>query len=59
MERSSSSTSKLKSELAALRREIEAHNYSYHVLDTPTVPDAETTASCAGCKRSRAPTPSS
>ena len=41
MERASSSTSKLKSELDALRREIEAHNYSYHVLDTPTVPDAE------------------
>ena len=41
MARSSSSTSKLKSELGALRREIEAHNYAYHVLDAPTVPDAE------------------
>jgi DNA ligase (NAD+) len=41
MERSSSKTSKLRSELDALRREIEAHNYSYHVLDSPTVPDAE------------------
>src|SRR5262245_57370970 len=41
MERSSSSTAKLKSELAALRREIEAHNYAYHVLDAPTVPDIE------------------
>jgi DNA ligase (NAD+) len=40
MERSSSST-KLHSELDALRREIEAHNYSYHVLDSPTVPDVE------------------
>jgi DNA ligase (NAD+) len=41
MERSSSKTSKLRSELDALRREIEAHNYAYHVLDSPTVPDAE------------------
>ena len=24
-----------------LRRQIEAHNYAYHVLDAPTVPDAE------------------
>ena len=24
-----------------LRREIETHNYRYHVLDSPTVPDAE------------------
>ena len=38
---SSSKTSKLRSELDALRREIEAHNYAYHVLDSPTVPDAE------------------
>jgi len=41
MERSSSSPSKLQSELDALRREIEAHNHAYHVLDSPTVPDAE------------------
>jgi DNA ligase (NAD+) len=41
MERSSSNLSKLQSELADLRRTIEAHNYSYHVLDSPTVPDAE------------------
>ena len=41
MERSSPPKSKLKSELDALRREIEAHNYAYHVLDSPTVPDAE------------------
>jgi len=41
MERSSSSASKVKSELDALRRAIEAHNYAYHVLDSPTVPDAE------------------
>jgi DNA ligase (NAD+) len=40
MERSSGS-SKLRSELDALRRSIEAHNYAYHVLDSPTVPDAE------------------
>lgn len=26
---------------AALRREIERHNYAYYVLDQPTVPDAE------------------
>ena len=41
MERSSSAASKLRSELAELRRAIEAHNYAYHVLDSPTVPDAE------------------
>ena len=35
------SASRLKSELANLRREIEAHNFAYHVLDSPTVPDAE------------------
>jgi DNA ligase (NAD+) len=40
MERSSGS-SKLRSELDDLRRAIEAHNYAYHVLDSPTVPDAE------------------
>jgi DNA ligase (NAD+) len=37
----SSSASKLRSELDALRRTIEAHNHAYHVLDNPTVPDAE------------------
>jgi DNA ligase (NAD+) len=26
---------------AALRAEIERHNYAYYVLDTPTIPDAE------------------
>jgi DNA ligase (NAD+) len=26
---------------AELRRELEAHNYAYYVLDAPTVPDAE------------------
>ncbi|NMG31729.1 NAD-dependent DNA ligase LigA [Aromatoleum evansii] len=26
---------------AQLRRELEAHNYAYYVLDAPTVPDAE------------------
>ena len=41
MERSSSRASKLRSELDTLRRAIEAHNYAYHVLDSPTVPDAE------------------
>ncbi len=40
MERSPSA-SKLRSELDVLRREIDAHNYAYHVLDNPTVPDAE------------------
>src|SRR5688572_24562689 len=38
---SSSKTSKLRSEIDTLRRAIEAHNYAYHVLDSPTVPDAE------------------
>lgn len=28
-------------EIAQLRKEIEAHNYAYHVLARPTVPDAE------------------
>jgi DNA ligase (NAD+) len=37
----SSGSSKLLSELEALRRRIEAHNYAYHVLDSPTVPDVE------------------
>ena len=41
MERSTSSVSKLRSELVELRRAIEGHNVSYHVLDQPTVPDAE------------------
>ena len=41
MERSSSGASKLRSEVNELRRAIEAHNYAYHVLDDPTVPDAE------------------
>ena len=26
---------------AALREDIERHNYAYYVLDAPTVPDAE------------------
>jgi len=26
---------------AALRQEIERHNYAYYVLDAPTIPDAE------------------
>ena len=41
MERSKPRVSRLRSELAELRRTIEAHNLAYHVLDTPTVPDAE------------------
>jgi DNA ligase (NAD+) len=41
MERSRTSASKLESEVRELRRTIEAHNYAYHVLDSPTVPDAE------------------
>ena len=41
MERSSSGASKLRSEVDELRRAIETHNYAYHVLDDPTVPDAE------------------
>jgi DNA ligase (NAD+) len=36
-----SKASNLQTELAELRRAIEAHNYAYHVLDDPTVPDAE------------------
>jgi len=31
----------VRSRVDALRREIERHNYSYYVLDRPTVPDAE------------------
>jgi DNA ligase (NAD+) len=41
MARSTSARSKLRSELAELRLTIDAHNFSYHVLDNPTVPDAE------------------
>jgi DNA ligase (NAD+) len=41
MQRSAGSVSRLKSELLKLRRELEAHNFAYHVLDAPTVPDAE------------------
>jgi DNA ligase (NAD+) len=41
MERSKSGVSKLRSEVAELRRTIDAHNVAYHVLDNPTVPDAE------------------
>jgi DNA ligase (NAD+) len=41
MARASSNTSKLKTELDELRRAIDAHNYAYHVLDSPTVPDVE------------------
>jgi len=41
MERSRTGASKLQSEVRELRRAIEAHNYAYHVLDNPTVPDAE------------------
>ncbi len=41
MESSSSGASNLRSEVDELRRAIEAHNYAYHVLDNPTVPDAE------------------
>jgi DNA ligase (NAD+) len=41
MQRSTPAISKLRSELAELRRTLEAHNFSYHVLDSPTVPDAE------------------
>ena len=31
----------VRARIEALRREIERHNYSYYVLDRPTVPDAE------------------
>ncbi len=31
----------LRKRVAALRREIDAHNYRYYVLDAPTIPDAE------------------
>ncbi len=41
MQRSTASVSRLKSELTELRRILEAHNFAYHVLDAPTVPDAE------------------
>ena len=41
MERSTSSESQLRSEVAQLRSSIEAHNFAYHALDSPTVPDAE------------------
>lgn len=41
MERSKAADAKLRAEVEKLRRELEAHNYAYHVLDAPTVPDAE------------------
>jgi DNA ligase (NAD+) len=41
MQRSTGSVSRVKKELATLRRELETHNFAYHVLDAPTVPDAE------------------
>ncbi len=31
----------LKRQLDALRREIQAHDHAYYVLDAPSVPDAE------------------
>ncbi len=34
-------SSDVQARAAALRREIERHNYAYYVLDAPTVPDAE------------------
>jgi DNA ligase (NAD+) len=37
----SSKPSNLQAELDELRRTIDAHNYAYHVLDSPTIPDAE------------------
>lgn len=36
-----SKASELQAELDELRRTIESHNYAYHVLDNPVVPDAE------------------
>jgi len=33
--------SKVRARAAALREEIERHNYAYYVLDAPTIPDAE------------------
>jgi DNA ligase (NAD+) len=41
MDRSSKSDRKVRAELIELRTSIAAHNYAYHVLDRPTVPDAE------------------
>lgn len=41
MDRSLTRDRKIRTEVAKLRRAIEAHNYAYHVLDTPTIPDAE------------------
>ncbi|MGC2517982.1 MAG: NAD-dependent DNA ligase LigA [Burkholderiales bacterium] len=32
---------RLRKRVEALRREIDAHNYRYYVLDAPTIPDAE------------------
>ena len=32
---------KIKQRLDSLREEINAHNYSYYVLDNPEVPDSE------------------
>jgi len=34
-------SAQLENELSELRREIERHNYQYHVLDTPLISDAE------------------
>jgi len=36
-----SRASKLAKELEKLRREVDEHNYAYHVLDDPKIPDAE------------------
>jgi DNA ligase (NAD+) len=36
-----SSDSEVLAEVTRLRREIDEHNYRYHVLDSPTIPDAE------------------
>ena len=41
MARSSASDRKVRAELAELRSSLAAHNYAYHVLDSPTVPDVE------------------
>ena len=42
-----------------LRRLIDHHNYRYHVLDDPEIPDAAYDALFDELKRSRKPTPGS
>jgi DNA ligase (NAD+) len=41
LRRSGASSADPRTELAALRAEIEEHNFAYHVLDAPAIPDSE------------------